>query len=57
MKQTVLALSPHKLTEHQIVDHARIGKGTQKLLNDGGHLITFKIITSGDTYFFYVLTR
>ena len=57
VKKVVCRWVPHNLTEHQKEERVRISKETLELLNDGGHRIISKIVTSDETYipFFVVI--
>ena len=46
MKKVVCHSVHLNLTDHQKEEHVRISKETHKLLNDGGHCIISKIVTS-----------
>ncbi|PRD30964.1 UNVERIFIED_CONTAM: hypothetical protein NCL1_24807 [Trichonephila clavipes] len=58
-KKVVCHWVPHNQTEQQKVERVRISKETLQLLNDNGHHIISKIVTSDETYipFFDVPTR
>ncbi|GFX22554.1 uncharacterized protein TNCV_2784891 [Trichonephila clavipes] len=58
-KKVVCRWVPHNQTEQQKVERVRISKETLQLLNDNGHRIISKIVTSDETYipFFDVPTR
>ncbi|GFX34306.1 uncharacterized protein TNCV_3226531 [Trichonephila clavipes] len=50
MKKVVCHWVSPNLTEHQKENRVRISKGILKLLNDGGHRITSKVVTGDETY-------
>ena len=54
MKKLICCWVLHALTEHQKAECVRVCKETLKLLNDGGHILTSKIITVDEKHMLFL---